>query len=216
MTIYTFELKSGLLEEINSSYVIVNLCNEVCERLFTYFLDELLVGSPEAQWEFETQLGVILWNLELLKREIVNDVSLQVDWSVEVKDFRIKQRAFLGTPELDHELSWDFLSTAHPQVLLDFLTKLIGESMKCLFPHLTDMPIERFEACEHALDMADQNLRREMLQFLEEREMNFPYLSTLETFEAQIRMEVFDLSPEIIFLGSIFPNGENDDPSSFC
>jgi len=192
MTIFAFSCESEQLDELPSCYYIINLCITVCDHIFEYLTNEVLANERDAQWELEMQLGILHRNLDLLNREIRNEIRLNFNHQVTVLDVHFTRPALCNLLELNEFVTWNSLSLVHPRHLIDFMRLLISESLVSVVPHMPNLSGHRLENIEGYLETALILTKNEIKKSYEKQGFEYPDLFRFRALKARLRIEIQD------------------------
>jgi len=180
------------MDEIPSCYYIINLCVTIFDHIFEHLINKVFVRERDIQWELETQLETIHRYLDLLKREIRNDIRINLDYPVSVLRLHFTRPAIIDLPELNQIITWDLLSTVDIKILFDFMHRLIGESLISMVPHMPNLSGHRLESMEGYIMLALINAENEVKTYLESRGREVPNLPRFLSFDARLKIEIHD------------------------
>lgn len=148
MTIYEFELKAVNLNRLPSAHFVLGLCSHICEHILDHFHDNLLKAKPYAQSEVSELTEDLFCRINTFSRHLQ---KLVTKGTLEVHYIKIAKAFHNVVPPFRQEFDAVTLTRVPPKILLEFMSKLLNESLLSLKTSVLWLPCVELDTCTSAL-----------------------------------------------------------------
>jgi hypothetical protein len=146
MTVYSIELNTINLSKMPSTQITIRTCLLISESILRHFLATVLRHNPQAQQMVAKQLITLQWYFCILGRA-ATDYS-ENNQLLEIQYIYLERIISIALPIVRSAFRLTTLKDACPKMLLEFMHKLLEDSLNCLKLQLPNMPNEQFSDCK--------------------------------------------------------------------
>jgi len=148
MTIYNLAVDYRSLRCFPSGYHILDLCLHICERLLTFFHDELLEDNLSAQNEVDNLSAMLKRCLEMVREDLSGSICLDISYPIRIINIFANPYRLQRAEGTSFNLESPYVE---PRILLDLVAMLIKETWTSLCPRLNMMRASKFRMLYHIL-----------------------------------------------------------------